>query len=85
MRGAVCMLPSNSSTSLSIVLSCKTDRLGLASEAIDTPRSTSASMTFGRVNDRWLTRSTVRVSAPEIAVDGSDRRRRGLQREVRPV
>ena len=79
------MLPSNSSTSLSIVLSCKTDRLGLASEAIDTPRSTSASMTFGRVNDRWLTRSTVRVSAPEIAVDGSDRRRRGLQREVRPV
>ena len=85
MRGAVCMLPSNSSTSLSIVLSCKTDRLGLASEAIDTPRSTSASMTFGRVNDRWLTRSTVKVSAPDIAVDGSDRRRRGLQREVRPV
>ena len=79
------MLPSNSSTTLSIVLSCNTDRLGLASEAIDTPRSTSASMTFGRVNDRWLTRSTVRVSAPEIAVDGSDRRRRGLQREVRPV
>ena len=79
------MLPSNSSTSLSIVLSCNTDRLGLASVAIDTPRSTSASMTFGRVNDRWLTRSTVKVSAPDIAVDGSDRRRRGLQREVRPV
>ena len=57
----------------------------MASEALDTPRSTSASMTIDRVNDRWSTRSGVRVSAPDIAVDGSDRRRRGLQREVRPV
>ena len=39
-----------------------------------------ASMTNARVNDRWSTRSGVRVSAPDIAVDGSDRRRRGHQR-----
>ena len=46
---------------------------------------TDASRTMHRVNDRWSTRSGVRVSAPDIAVDGSDRRRRGHQREVRPV
>ena len=41
-------------------------------------------MTIDRVNDGWSTRSGVRVSAPDIAVDGSDRRRRGHQREVCP-
>ena len=64
---------------------CKADRQGLASEALDTPRSTSASMTIDRVNDRWSTRSGVRDSAPDIAVGGSDRRHDGHQREVRPV
>ena len=46
---------------------------------------TDASRTMHRVNDRWSTRSGVRVSAPDIAVGGSDRRRRDRQREVRPV
>ena len=55
-----------------------------ASDALDTPRATSASRTMHRVNDRWSTRSGVRVSAPDIAVGGSDRRRRDRQREVRP-
>ena len=67
----------------SLYMSCRTDRQGLVSEALDTPRSKSASMTSDRVNDRWSTRSDVRVSAPDIAVDGGDRLRRGHQREQR--
>ena len=82
--GTIGASPPPASRSLSIVLSCKTDRRGLASDALATPRSTSASRTMHRVNDRWSTRSGVRVSAPDIAVGGSDRRRRDRQREVRP-